>query len=201
MIWRRHSASLGRPITVSGWGHYGRPVVVFAPDGDALQVERYRLIEAVAPLIDAGRVKIYSADRVSGEAGEAVFVADELCPLVWEDCGRTPQRFIAVGLSLGAAPALTLGLLHPERIEVALALSAARVPGLPLKAQVDQRPARRVVLAVGRGRLEAPEETAALAAALRRRGVPVQVETWGHDANHDWPTWGRMLRAQLDALA
>lgn len=219
-IWRRHVAPLGRDVAVSGWGHYGRPVVIL-PDagGDALQIERYRLVEALAPLIDAGRVKIYSLDALPEPVAHAAFVAEELLPLVWRDCGRTPQRFLAAGISRGAARALEIGLVHPEWIDVTITLSAAEpdrapehvssmraaslAPALaeltPERVQLLRE--RLFLIATGCGPLEAPWESERLAVELDRRGLTCQLETWGKDANHDWPTWGRMLRALLDRLA
>ena len=51
----------------SRWGHYGSPVLIFpTAGGDSRGVERHGLIAALAPLIDAGRIKVYSVDSVAG---------------------------------------------------------------------------------------------------------------------------------------
>src|SRR6478609_11779363 len=54
---------LDRAGTVIRYGHYGRPVVVFPSEqGRAWDYEANGMVGAVAPLIDAGRVKLYCVD-------------------------------------------------------------------------------------------------------------------------------------------
>ena len=49
--------------TVIGYGHYGRPVLVFPSEqGRAWDFENNGMIDAVANLIDEGRVKLYCVD-------------------------------------------------------------------------------------------------------------------------------------------
>jgi esterase/lipase superfamily enzyme len=32
-----------------------------------------------------------------------------------------------------------------------------------------------------------------MADILRLKAIPCQLELWGHDVDHDWPWWRRML--------
>ncbi|MGA1526155.1 MAG: hypothetical protein ACO4CZ_19495, partial [Planctomycetota bacterium] len=65
--WYSHRA--GRDITVSRWGAVGTPVLVFpTAAGDAEEGERFHLVDAVAPLLEAGRAKIYSVDSIAGQS-------------------------------------------------------------------------------------------------------------------------------------
>jgi esterase/lipase superfamily enzyme len=58
------SAALGAAGTVIRYGHYGRPVLVFASErGRAWDFENNGMIGAVQDLIDAGRVKLYCVDQ------------------------------------------------------------------------------------------------------------------------------------------
>lgn len=139
-VWRRHSAALGRSVGVVRWGHYGRPVLLFpTAGGDALEIERFQLVDALAPLIDGGRIKLYSTDSVANDgwlsqtaapaqksalqARYDAMVASELCPFIREDCAGTPQRFVATGASIGAYNALNAGVRHPEWFETTIAMS------------------------------------------------------------------------------
>ena len=66
---RWYSARLGRDIGLARWGHYGTPVLVFpTAGGDAEEIERNGLVGACLPLIEAGRIKLYSCDSVAGRA-------------------------------------------------------------------------------------------------------------------------------------
>ena len=223
-LWRRGSADLGRDMTVACWGHYGRPTLIFpAAGGDALEAERFGLVEALAPLIEAGRCKLFSCDSVEGAGWLSTSATDEeklqlqrrflrwvgaqLCPFVRAECGDTPQRFLAIGCSLGAANALGVGLAFPSFIERVLALSGAydlrrwlgpdaparwpELDRLDLNAR-SELASSRILLTVGDGRFERPAETASLAAALSGLGVPVQTRRI-EGAAHDWPSWRRCL--------
>lgn len=139
-IWRWHSQALGREMPVACWGHYGRPVLLFpTAGGDFLECERFQMLSALEPLIDAGRIKVFSTDSIAGEgwlspdaapsqksrlqARYDAFVARELCPFIQRQCGGTTQRFLATGASIGAYNALNAGLKHPEWFEITVALS------------------------------------------------------------------------------
>ena len=60
------SESLAAIARVSRWGHYGTPVLLFpSAGGDFEEVERFHLVRALAPLIDAGRIMVFSVDGVA----------------------------------------------------------------------------------------------------------------------------------------
>ena len=51
------------------WGHFGTPVLVFpTAGGDAEEIERQGLVDACGPLLEAGKIKLYSCDSVAGYA-------------------------------------------------------------------------------------------------------------------------------------
>src|SRR5687767_14833624 len=62
-VWR--TSRLSAPARIARWGHFGTPVLLFpTAGGDYEEVERFQLIDALRPLLDAGRVKVYSVDGV-----------------------------------------------------------------------------------------------------------------------------------------
>ena len=66
---RWFSPRLEAEVSLVRWGHYGTPVMLFpTAGGDAEEVERMHLIGALRPLIEAGRIKVYSCDSVAGKA-------------------------------------------------------------------------------------------------------------------------------------
>jgi esterase/lipase superfamily enzyme len=57
------SPAIGAAGTVIAYGHWGRPLLVFpSQQGPAWQYEERGMIDAIAPLIEAGRVKVYAVD-------------------------------------------------------------------------------------------------------------------------------------------
>jgi esterase/lipase superfamily enzyme len=68
------------------------------------------------------------------------------------------------------------------------------------------RRSARLVLAVGTGMWEddsasgALDSTLRFAGVLREKGIPHELDVWGSDTPHDWPSWGRMLAKHLPRL-
>ena len=57
-----------------------------------------------------------------------------------------------------------------------------------------------MLLAFGQGRWENPEESWRMADVLGGKGIPNRVDPWGHEYDHDWPTWRQMLPHYLGQL-
>jgi esterase/lipase superfamily enzyme len=138
--WTWFSPALDRDMAVCRWGHYGKPVVLFpTAGGDHLEAERFQLVRAVAPLIESGRIKVYTCGGISAEgwldpdatpshktslqARFDRYVADELLPFIRRESADTPQRFAAAGASLGAYNALTASTRHPAWFDLCVAMS------------------------------------------------------------------------------
>lgn len=136
--WR--SPRLGEDVNVVRWGEVGTPILMFATaGGDAEEIERFRVIETLAPFLEAGRVKVYSCDSVAGRAmlaGEGTpahrmrrldlfqeFVGEELVPAIRRDCRSDLIGVIAAGSSIGAFNALAAICRYPEAFTHALCMS------------------------------------------------------------------------------
>jgi esterase/lipase superfamily enzyme len=133
------SPELGWSPRVIAYGSYGRPVLVFpSSEGRAEDYESNGMVEAVRPLIEAGRVKLYCLDSWDGgswyrhdlpleeraqrhEAYER-WVVEGAVPFVDADCGGR-QDMIATGCSFGAYHAVTIALRHADLFPLALGLS------------------------------------------------------------------------------
>lgn len=133
------SPQIGADGHVVAYGHYGRPVLAFPSQaGRRVDWEDRGMVAAIAPLIDAGRVKLYcvdSFDRGSWlrddlplddrarlhEAYEG-WILDQVLGFIASDChGRAD--LVATGCSFGAYHAANLALRHPHRVPVALCMS------------------------------------------------------------------------------
>ena len=58
---------------------------------------------------------------------------------------------------------------------------------------------RKILIVVGQGKWEdiLLESTRRLDGVLRGKGIQAQVEYWGHDVDHDWPWWFKMVELYL----
>ena len=139
VLW--YSPHLGRELTLVRWGHYGQPLVLFpTAGGDAEECERMWMIRALSPLIEAGRLKVYSPDHIAGwhwiddsvsparkvavQQAYNRFIAEELTRAIRLDCGGYTEPLLAAGYSLGGFQAFAATLRHPEHFRGAICLSS-----------------------------------------------------------------------------
>ncbi len=55
-------------------------------------------------------------------------------------------------------------------------------------------------LVSGQGAYEAPGASIRFADMLGRKGIAHNLDLWGHDVNHDWPWWRKMLSHYIGSL-
>lgn len=141
---RRHemisSESMGRQVHLWCYGHWGPPVLVFpSAAGFAHEWEAHGVIEALAPLIEGGRVKLYCPEsnvseawtdkeadpawRIGRHQAYESFVLRELVPWIRNDCRSEGVPLSVVGCSLGGFYAANFALKHPETFRWALCMS------------------------------------------------------------------------------
>jgi esterase/lipase superfamily enzyme len=139
-VFRWYSPRLERDVQLVRWGEYGTPVLLFpTAGGDAEEVERFHLIGALEPLINAGRVKIYSTDSIAGKAwisGEHsgqfcsklqnlfdLFIYEEVTGAIRKDCESKDIEIVTAGASIGAFNAVATVCRHPDAYKLAIAMS------------------------------------------------------------------------------
>lgn len=122
------------------WGTYGQPVLVFpTAGGDAEEIERFGIIKVLAPLIDAGKIKVYSCDSVAGKVMVTQegspghrqwalnqfhqYVRHELVAAVRSDCHTEGIELISAGASIGAFHAAAVLCRFPDVFSKAIAMS------------------------------------------------------------------------------
>jgi esterase/lipase superfamily enzyme len=136
--WR--SDRMGVESTLVRWGHFGKPVLLFpTAGGDCEEIERFHVITVLQPLIDEGRIKVYSCDSVAGrtmlrEEGPPEhrmwmlnmfqqYIRYEVVPAIRTDCGLDDVAVIAAGSSIGAFHSVAMVCRWPQIFSHALALS------------------------------------------------------------------------------
>ena len=103
------SDRLQKEVTVVRWGEVGTPVLFFpTAAADAEECERFHMVSVLGPLLEAGRVKLYSVDSVAGRAWLTEdndtanasrvqnqydgFLRHELVPAIRQDWAGSSQR-------------------------------------------------------------------------------------------------------------
>jgi esterase/lipase superfamily enzyme len=137
---RWYSHRVMRDVSLARWGHLGVPVLLFpTAGGDAEEMERFQMMQVLAPLLDAGKIKVYSCDSVAGRAmveqeGSPQhrqwllnqfhqYVRHEVVAAIRTDC-RTPDvEVIAAGASIGAFHAVAAVCRFPDVFCKAIAMS------------------------------------------------------------------------------
>lgn len=141
---RRHemlqSAAMDRAMHVWVYGHWGAPLLVFpSAAGFAHEWDAQGMIEALAPLVDGQKIKLYCpesnvsqtwtdkhdhpAARMQRHRQYESFIVDELVPAIRRDCETPGIRVATTGCSLGAYYAANFALKYPETFHYALCMS------------------------------------------------------------------------------
>lgn len=139
-VGRWYSERVQREATLVRWGTWGRPVLFFpTAGGDAEEIERMHMVSVLRPLIDVGRVKLYSCDSVAGmglvkREGSPrhrmwlqnqfhQYVRHEVVPAIRADSQSPDIEVWAAGASFGAFHAVAAVCRFPDVFARALALS------------------------------------------------------------------------------
>jgi len=222
------------------YGHYGRPVLVFPSEGGhAWEFAHFGMVDAVRPLIDEGRVKLYCAssfdagtwsarhlpleDRARGHAHYESWIVDAVVPHISADSGGADE-IVTAGVSLGAFHALNFAFKRADLFPLALCFSGNYDPktwngwgesgdAVYFNSPVDYvanlhgdhldwlRSRLSVLLVCGQGQWE--DTTGSLAATRRmagllaEKGIRHELDLWGHDVPHDWPSWRNQFAHHL----
>ena len=201
-----YAPAIGANGNVVVHGHYGRPVLVFPSEGgSAWDFESNGMLGAVGDLVEAGRAKIYCVDAFdSGERWRyESWILDQVVPFIHHDLGG-PQDILATGCSMGAFHSANFVLRRADLIPAAICLSGnyefgvtGEVAGFHGDHLEWIRSRVSLLLVCGQGMWEdttgALESTKHLAHLLGEKGIRHELDLWGHDVPHDWPSW----RAQI----
>jgi esterase/lipase superfamily enzyme len=226
------SPRLNKNMEIVAYGHYGFALLMFpTAAADFLEYERFYLIDAIKPLIEAGKVKVYSINSINSESwlnskmkarDKAIrhqqyngYITEEVVPFIHNDCnGKVP--IITTGASLGAFHSVNTALRRPDLFDGFIAMSGTYDlkwytdgyfdDNVYFNSPVDYMPhlndqntlnvmrsKRHYHFVTGQGPYEHPASSKKMGSILQSKGIPCEVDLWGHDMRHDWPTWRLML--------
>jgi esterase/lipase superfamily enzyme len=147
------------------------------------------------------------------------WILEQVVPFVFEDCGG-PADLAAFGVSLGAYHAVNFALKRADLFGLAIGCSGNYDPGSwdgwgdrgdatyfnnPTDYLAHMggdhldwlRDRLSVLIVCGQGMWEdttgALDSSKRLAGLLGEKGIRCELDLWGHDVPHDWPSWQAQL--------
>ena len=149
------------------------------------------------------------------------YVIHEIVPFIRHHTSSdTP--IITCGASLGALHAANLYFKRPDLFAGTIAMSGVYDLTTYTKGYFDDdvyfnspvaylpnlddhhwlpmlRQSNHIHILSGSGSYEDPEASRRLSGILNAKGIPHELDIWGHDMPHDWPTWLKMLPYYLES--
>ena len=232
-----YSPTLEKQMDIVAYGHYGFALLLIpTAAADYLEYERFLMIDVLADLINAGKVKVFSINSINSESWlntemhpphKAIrhnqfneYVENEVVPYI--KATTSPDTpIITCGASLGALHSANLYFRRPDIIDGVIAMSGIydlttytdgywdeqvyfNSPMHYLKNLEDDfmlprlQNADHIHILAGSGDYENPDASRSLSALLDHKGIPNELDIWGPDMKHDWPTWRDMLPHYVD---
>jgi len=165
---------------------------------------------------------VHPADRAMRHMDYERYITTEVAPFVQKNTGL--ETMWVSGCSMGALHSANFFFRRPDLFDGLIALSGLYdlrlfigdyrdenvyynspleyLPNLSDPWHLERYRRSKIVVAVGLGRWEedAIRDTRALERILEEKGVPAWVDYWGHDVDHDWVSWRKMLPHFLGKL-
>ncbi len=134
-----YSPRLQKEMPIAVYGHYGFALLLVpTAAADYLEYERFQLIDALAPFLDEGKIKVYSINSINNESWMNdqmdprhkiirhqqfnSYVYDEVVPFIHTHSSQdTP--IIICGASFGALHSMNLFLKRPDLLNGVIAMS------------------------------------------------------------------------------
>jgi esterase/lipase superfamily enzyme len=232
-----YSPALNKEMPIASYGHFGFAVLLIpTAAADYLEYERFQLIEALEPMVNSGKFRLFSIDSINKESWlnyemepdhRAIrhnqfndYVFNEVVPFI--RVATSNETFIyTCGASLGAFHAMNLFCKRPDILNGVIAMSGVYdlteytrgywdeqvyynspihyIPNLTDPFYLDKlRASHHIHIYTGSGEFEEPDGSRTFASVLFNKGIWCDLDIWGPDIKHDWPTWRTMLPYILD---
>lgn len=142
------------------------------------------------------------------------YVFQEVIPFV-KNFTSQDTPIITTGASFGALHAMNLFLKKPELIQGVISMSGVYdlteytqgfyddqvyfnspihyIPNLGDHEILEKIRSGKIIIGTGSGSHEDPEANKRFSNVLHTKSIPHELDVWGSDIHHDWPTWRKML--------
>ncbi len=227
-----YSPALGTEMPIVTYGHYGFALLLIpTAAADYLEYERFQMIDALAPFINSGKMKVYSINSMNKEswlnnemepAHKAIrhnqfneYVFNEVVPYIRNSSSNDTMVYTC-GASFGALHAMNLFLKRPDILNGCISMSGVYalteytkgfwdeqvyynspehyIPHLSDPWYLDKiKSSHHIHIYSGSGDYEDPNASRRIADILGAKGIWCDLDVWGSDIKHDWPTWLAML--------
>ncbi len=219
-------------MPISFYGSYGFALLLVpTAAADFLEYERFQLIDSLAPMIDAGKVKVFSINSINTDSWMNFdmdpyhkvvnhnlwndYVYEEVVPFIKQQTSaETP--IIVCGASFGALHSANLFFKRPDLLNGCIPMSGVYdlteysrgyfnedvyynspmhyLPNLENHELLEQiRRSGHIHLFSGSGAHEDPDSARRFAGILYAKNIWYELDIWGHEWTHDWPTWRAVL--------
>ncbi len=227
-----HSPNLNKHMEIVAYGHFGDALLMLpTAAADYLEYERFLLIDAMQPIIESGKFKVFSINSINSESWlnsnmhprhKAIrhqqfnsYVFNEVIPFIRHNTSQTTPIYVT-GASLGALHSANLFFKRPDLLSGVIAMSGCYDLTTYTKGYWDEdvyfnspehymrnleddfflnrlRNDKKIIIATGSGNYETPDASRRFSNILNSKGIPHELDIWGPDMPHDWPTWRAML--------
>jgi esterase/lipase superfamily enzyme len=231
------SPALQKDMPIAVYGDYGFALLMVpTAAADYLEYERFQMMDTLAPIINSGKVKVFSINSINTESWmnnemlpehKAIrqnqfneYVFNEVIPFI-KNATSWDTPIYTCGASFGALHSMNLFLKRPDLINGVIAMSgvynlmeytkgfydeqvyynspAHYIPNLTDHHVLEQiRKSHHLHILTGSGNYEDPNASKDFAGVLYNKGITYDLDVWGSDIHHDWPTWRSMLPYVLE---
>jgi len=232
-----YSPALNKEMPIASYGHFGFAILLIpTAAADYLEYERFQLIDAIAPLINSGKCRVFSIDSMNKESWmnnqmlpehKAIrhnqfneYVFNEVVPFI-RSATSDETMIYTCGASFGELYARNLLMKRTVMINGAIIMSGVYdlteytkgfwddqvlynspvhyIPSLNDNWYLDKiKASHHIHIYTGSGNFEDPDAAKKFAGILYTKGIWYDLDVWGPDIHHDWPTWRSMLPYILD---
>ena len=199
---KEYSPELGRDMECKLYGHAGRPMLYIpCQDGRFFDFENFHMTDTLAPWIESGQIMVLSIDTMDQET--------------WSDAQGNPywrirryEQWLRY-ITREAAPMLqhlaqqrngwSIYTAHYGFGDYMDELVYMNSPVDYMKNFPEDHPymqlfrSQKAVICCGQGDWEQPDTTWLLKRIFEAKHIPIWVDLWGHDVNHDWNWWYKQV--------
>ena len=158
----------------------------------------------------------HPAERAARHEDYDRYIIQEAVPFIRSRCG--PDRMLlSTGVSMGGYHSANFFFRHPDVFNSLISLSGLfqlklfigdyvdtnvyfnsplmYLPNLNDAWFIEKYCSSQIIICAGQGAWEEAmnDDIARLRAILAQKKIPAWIDLWGHDVNHDWPWWRKMM--------
>lgn len=164
--------------------------------------------------------KVPPWEKAHRQAAYAAYIEHEVVPHIRRVLGDPQARIAVAGASFGAFHAANQFFRRPDLFGTLIAMSGfydisgytdgyandeiyfnnpvSYLPNLHDHETLELMRRSQIHILTGQGPYERPDLSRKLSALLDAKSIPHNLDVWGHDMRHDWPTWLKMMDYYVD---